>query len=906
MSFLKSPINSADAQRLSSLWRRAALFSLAYFLSAWLGSYLSVRNSTSVSFWLPAGLYVAVLLLNERRDWWWFVLAAFPANLVFDLMRGTSLIPILFFYMANTVQSITGAWLVKRFVSERPTLATLKEFIGLVFFSAVLSTMLGAAIGAATLVACGFSHSFLQSWKVWWGSCAMAILIFSPFLLTWFSRPGAARRCFESPQKILEAGLLFFGLGVYMWYLLAWDNGVLSYHRAWAIPFLLWAGLRFGARGATAASLFISFTMAFFTTQYFYGLTPQQILSGEYVLIMQSVLAMTSLAALIPAIVLGERDRSLAKLRDSENRYRSLTEAAFEGVSISENGIILDMNDQGLKMFGYSRDEMVGMEISELIAPESRAKVAEAIRTGQELIYGHQIRRKDGTCFYAEAQARMVQVGDRKLRMTALRDITERLRAEQALRESEEKFSKAFRASPDVMSIVDLETGQYLEVNEAHEKIYGFQRAEVIGRSPIELGILVDPAAREKMLELLATTGSIRNLEIQARTRSGKLLTMLHSAEPINLGGRRCILRVTHDITEQKQAAQALNESEEKFSKAFRTSPDVMSIVDLETDQYLEVNEAHAKVFGFQRAEVIGRSPAELGIVAEPSLRKNMVTRLKAAGSVRDVEIQSRNRGGETLMMLHSAEIIQLGGRQCILGVSHDITGRKRAEAQREQAVAREQQARIEYTLQLISAQEAERTRIARELHDSLGQNLLLIKNHAQLALMQEMLSVGLLEQLNLISGLASQSIAEARQISYDLHPHQLDHLGLTRAVELLADNAAQASGIAFDRRLEMVDDLFPGAAAVNFYRIVQESLNNVLKHSRAQNVRLRLERDVQEVQLEIKDDGCGFDPGPARDGLGLKNIAARVRMLGGRFKLDSKPSQGSRLEVTIPFTPPE
>lgn len=784
MSFFKSPARSTDDQRPALLWRRAALFSLAYFLCAWLGSFLSVRNNTSVSFWLPAGLYVAVLLMNERRDWWWFVLAAFPANLVFDLLRGTSIIPILFFYAANTVQSVTGAWLVKQFVAARPTLATLKEFIGLVFFSAVLSTMLGAAIGAATLVACGFSHSFLQSWKIWWGSCAMAILIFSPFLLAWLSRPGAARRCFESPKKILEAVLLFSGLSVYMWYLLAWDNGVLSYHRAWVIPFLLWAGLRFGVCGATAASLFISFTMAFFTTQYFCGLTPQQILSGEYVLIMQSVLAMTSLTALIPAIVLGERDGTLAKLRDSENRYRSLTEAAFEGISISENGIILDMNDQGLKMFGYPRDEMIGMEITALVAPESRAKVAAAIRTGQELIYGHQIRRKDGTFFYAEAQARMLQVGDRQLRVTALRDITDRIQAERALRESEEKFFKAFR-----------------------------------------------------------------------------------------------------------------------------TSPDVMSIVDLETDHYLEVNDAHEKVFGFPRAEVIGRSPAELGLLADSTQREKLVAQLKAAGSVRNLEIQSRNRRSAPLTMLHSAEIIQLGGRPCILGVSHDITDRKRAEAEREQAVAREQRSRIEYTLQLIAAQEAERTRIAGELHDSLGQNLLLVKNHAQLALMQETLSPDLREHLNLISDLAAQAIAEARQISYNLHPHQLDHLGLTRAVEMLVTNAAQASGIAFDHRVEMVDDLFPGAAATNFYRVMQESLNNVLKHSRAKNVRLRLERDVREVHLLIQDDGCGFDPDADHHGgkgMGLKNIAARVQMLGGQFKLDSKPGQGARLEVTIPFTPPE
>jgi signal transduction histidine kinase len=232
-----------------------------------------------------------------------------------------------------------------------------------------------------------------------------------------------------------------------------------------------------------------------------------------------------------------------------------------------------------------------------------------------------------------------------------------------------------------------------------------------------------------------------------------------------------------------------------------------------------------------------------------------------------------------------------------------------RTEAQREQLVEQEKTTRIRYTLQLIASQEAERTRIAGELHDSLGQNLLLIKNRAQLALMARNLSAETLEQLNTISALATQSIAEARQISYDLHPYQLDHLGLTRALEVLANNAAQASGIAFDVRVELVDDLFPGAAATSLYRIVQESLNNILKHSRARHVRVHLERDIREVQLLIQDDGVGFDLHAVNKGvpgMGLKNISERVRMLGGTMQLAAKPGGGLQITVTIPFTPTE
>src|SRR6266851_10421390 len=178
------------------LWRRAVLFSVAYLVCAEAGSFLSVRSILYVSFWLPAGLYVSVLLLNEGRAWPWLVLAAFPANLLFDLFHGTKFVSILLFYCANTVQAVTGAWLVRRFVAERPTLATLKEFVGLLGFAAVLSPTLGATLGAATLSITGLSHSFAQSFKVWWGSNAMAILLLAPFILTWFSKSRATHHSF--------------------------------------------------------------------------------------------------------------------------------------------------------------------------------------------------------------------------------------------------------------------------------------------------------------------------------------------------------------------------------------------------------------------------------------------------------------------------------------------------------------------------------------------------------------------------------------------------------------------------------------------------------------------------------------------------------------------------------------
>src|SRR5438477_1012804 len=211
------------------LRQRAVLFGVAYFVCAEAGSFLSVRIFLYVSFWLPSVLYVSVLLLNERRAWPWFVLAAFPGNLVFDLFHGTKFVSILLFYCANTVQAVTGAWLVRRFVAERPTLATLKEFIGLLGFAAVFSTMLGATLGAATLSMTGMSHSFAQSFKVWWSSNAMAILLLPPFILTWFSKSGARPNRFDpSKKRLLEGALLLSVLIALTGHLLVVNSGIMG------------------------------------------------------------------------------------------------------------------------------------------------------------------------------------------------------------------------------------------------------------------------------------------------------------------------------------------------------------------------------------------------------------------------------------------------------------------------------------------------------------------------------------------------------------------------------------------------------------------------------------------------------------------------------------------------------
>jgi len=226
------------------------------------------------------------------------------------------------------------------------------------------------------------------------------------------------------------------------------------------------------------------------------------------------------------------------------------------------------------------------------------------------------------------------------------------------------------------------------------------------------------------------------------------------------------------------------------------------------------------------------------------------------------------------------------------------------SQLQREQAV---QQA---FSRQLIASQEAERKRIAAEMHDSLGQRLVVIKNLALFLLRSKKNAVvdeADAQTIGEISDEASSAIEETREISYNLRPFQLDRLGLTKAIEGMVRTSGTASGIKFSSELDNIDDLFPEDLRINFYRIVQESLGNIMKHAQATEAQVRVKRSKESVMLTIEDNGRGFMPDgrasqPAHTGFGMTGMAERAHLLGGEFKVRSVQGHGTIVTVEIPL----
>jgi signal transduction histidine kinase/ligand-binding sensor domain-containing protein len=208
----------------------------------------------------------------------------------------------------------------------------------------------------------------------------------------------------------------------------------------------------------------------------------------------------------------------------------------------------------------------------------------------------------------------------------------------------------------------------------------------------------------------------------------------------------------------------------------------------------------------------------------------------------------------------------------------------------------------LAFSRQLIESQESERKRMAAELHDSLGQHLLIIKNRSALGERLVESQGQSKEQFGEITASATQAIDEVRRIAYNLRPPNLERLGLTAAIEELIEKVSSSSGIQFFADVTPLDGALPPEGTINLYRIVQESVNNIVKHGGASKASIEILRENAEIHVRISDNGRGFDVGaPGRRGLGLTSIAERVRMLHGDHTLTSAPGKGTTLTILIP-----
>lgn len=213
--------------------------------------------------------------------------------------------------------------------------------------------------------------------------------------------------------------------------------------------------------------------------------------------------------------------------------------------------------------------------------------------------------------------------------------------------------------------------------------------------------------------------------------------------------------------------------------------------------------------------------------------------------------------------------------------------------------------AELAFSRRLIDSQEQERKRFAAEMHDGLGQSLVIIKNRARLSLRQSDQKEAMLDHLENISDTATHAIEEAREIAFNLRPHLLDRLGLTKTIESMLGKVFAASGIEFETNIDQIDGVLEKDSEILLYRIVQECANNIVKHSQAEKAVVRIENADKNLIISISDNGSGFDPEShgndlSKRSFGLVGIAERTRLLGGKITVDSAIGKGTDISIII------
>ena len=347
---------------------------------------------------------------------------------------------------------------------------------------------------------------------------------------------------------------------------------------------------------------------------------------------------------------------------------RKILERSGQGIIIMDSGsVIIYLNPAAAAMLGSTVAALTGKPYE--VPPLSDEK--------REL----SLSSPAGRMVEVEIWAMETEWEGKPARLISLHEITKRKLAEVAMRESEEKFSRAFLAVPSLLVIVTLPYERYVEVNEAFEQLCGYRQEEVFGRTLSEIDIWQEPADRTRTIRTMQEQGRLRGLEMNFRKRSGGGFVGLLSAEIVDLCGVRCMIGIITDITERKQSEEALRRSEEKFAKVFRYVPSLLVVSStLKEGRLIEVNKAFEKTFMYGREEVIGRSSLDLNLWANPEDRNAVLQALREEGGVHNRELRFRDRSGREFVGLYSATIIDINGEECLLSILNDITERKAAE----------------------------------------------------------------------------------------------------------------------------------------------------------------------------------------------------------------------------------
>jgi len=607
-------------------------------------------------------------------------------------------------------------------------------------------------------------------------------------------------------------------------------------------------------------------------------------------------------------------------LRESEERFRRLSQGSFEGIVIHDEGKIVDANEAFVAMFGNDLSELIGKNALDFATPELREIAERHMRTASEEPYEGVALRKDGSTFDVEVRGKNIPYEGRMLRVTALLDITERKRVEEALKKS----TQVLRETGEMAKVggweLDLSTKEVLWTEEVC-RIHGFEP----GYTPKleEAMSFYAPESKpvlEAVLKKAMETGEPYDIESLFIPSGSKDKIWVRSLGKAVYSGDKIVKLVGtfQNIDRYMRIREALRESEEKFRMLFETLVHGVVLQNAE-GHIISANHAAEQILGLTHDQMLGRKsqdPRWRAIHEDgsdfPGDTHPAMVALRTGKEVRNVIMGVSRFSNNEYVWININAIPQFRPGNTkphqVFATFEDITERKKAEtalAQSEQKLKDSHIKLRSLAEHLLHTREQERRNIAQEIHDELGQVLTALK--MDLRWMEKRLEPSqnrFQQKLREMIGLTDQTIEKVQRLSSQLRPRMLDDLGLTAAIEWLGADFSRRTRIRCKVTVELTESRIGGNSTTVIFRMVQEALTNVERHARASTAVVEL-REVQErIEIRVQDNGVGIAEGQA-DGpksFGLIGIKERAQGLDGEVSIRGEPGKGTTVAISIPY----
>ncbi|MEI6950176.1 PAS domain S-box protein [Paraflavisolibacter sp. H34] len=567
---------------------------------------------------------------------------------------------------------------------------------------------------------------------------------------------------------------------------------------------------------------------------------------------------------------------------------------------------ISEVNDAATFHFGYTRAEFAEMTILDFLPSEDRQEVQEMVQQNKEkdrVDYENlRLKKKNGETIYVHLTRYCFPVGNKDYGLVLVQDVTANVLAAEELRRSHEQYFRLFREYPALSWIIDHESLQFLDVNEAVVRHYGYSREEFLQMT------LPQVCRPQSEGTILATAGQEYGEEVycfpslQHRKKNGDYITVELRGRLLDYNGRKARLVVLKDITEKVQAEQDLHASNRRFHLVSQATSDMIWEWNVAAGTFARSTEGLRRVYGVADGTGIRKMTAWMKRIHpedRPAVRKALkkVVQAASAGTF-EVEYRFCKDDGTYAFVYDRGIAVQdeEGKAVSVTGAAQDITDRKKLE---QQLLQKELDKQKQISQASIDIQERERREIGNDLHDNVNQMLTTIKLYLDIALSDEALREELVRKA---TSTLLRVINEIRHLSRSLMDPSIRDLGLQDALE------DYVLGINNNRELQLtmrsephIEQLLDEDQKLMVFRVVQEAINNTLKHADATAAHIDIRENKGLITLTIIDDGQGFANQASGRGGGLKNIENRVYLAAGNLAIQSSPGHGCKLSINFP-----